>query len=115
MHRIRALDAYHVIDRCERDVVADARRLTGQRGVDVIIDPMGTTLAASLAALTCKGRLVVVGNAGGGKLAADLWSPMQSNQSLLGVFIGPLVGRQAVRVTVDPDVEIACRAHGSKS
>jgi NADPH:quinone reductase-like Zn-dependent oxidoreductase len=77
MHRIRALGAYHVIDRCERDVVADARRWTGQRGVDVIIDPMGTTLAASLAALTCKGRLVVVGNAGGGKLAADLWSPMQ--------------------------------------
>ena len=101
IHRIRALGAYHVIDRCERDVIADVRRVTGQRGVDVIIDPVGTTLPASLGALACEGRLVFVGNAGGGKLGADLLSPMQSNQTLLGVCMGPMLERLAVRATVD--------------
>jgi len=98
---IRALGAYHVVDRSERDVVADVRRLTGQRGVDVIIDPVGSTLPASLAALAPEGRLVFVGNAGGGRLGVDLWSPMQSNQTLLGVFMGTMLERQAARATVD--------------
>lgn len=33
----------------------------------------------------------VVGYAAAGSLTVDLWSPMQSNQTLMGVFIGPLL------------------------
>jgi NADPH:quinone reductase-like Zn-dependent oxidoreductase len=103
--RIQALGAYHVVDRTERDVVADVRRVTGERGVDVVIDPVGSTLPASLAALACGGRLVFVGNAGGCGLGVDLWSPMQSNQSLLGVFMGPLLETHAVRASVGKMLE----------
>ncbi|WP_296245061.1 zinc-binding dehydrogenase [uncultured Enterobacter sp.] len=64
-------------------------------------DPVGTTLPDSLAALAPEGRLVFVGNAGGGSLTVDLWPPMQSNQTLMGVFMGPLFERPGVRTSVD--------------
>ena len=38
-----------------------------------------------------EGRLVFVGNAGGNSLTVDLWPAMQSNQTLMGVFMGPLL------------------------
>lgn len=98
---IRALGAYHVMDRSARDVVTEVRRLTGQRGVDVVIDAVGSTLTSSLAALAPQGRLVFVGNTGGGRLGVDLCSPMQSNQTLLGVFMGPLLESRPVRATID--------------
>jgi NADPH:quinone reductase-like Zn-dependent oxidoreductase len=46
--------------------------ITNSAGVDLVIDPVGTTLPASLSALAPKGRLVFVGNAGGGSLSTDL-------------------------------------------
>jgi NADPH2:quinone reductase len=102
---IRALGAYHVVDRSVRDVVTEVRRLTGRRGVDVILDAVGSTLSASLAALASEGRLVFVGNAGGGRIGVDLWSPMQSNQTLLGVSMGPLLERRLVQASIDPMLE----------
>ncbi|HFQ8224523.1 TPA: zinc-binding dehydrogenase [Citrobacter freundii] len=69
--------------------------------VDLVIDPVGTTLPASLSALAPQGCLVFVGNAGGGSLTVDLWPPMQSNQTLMGVFMGPLFERPGVRTSVD--------------
>lgn len=105
--RLAALGAAHVIDRFEQDVVGEARRLTDGRGVDLVIDPVGSTLQASLSALAVEGRLVFVGNAGGGGLDVDLWSPMQNNQTLHGVFMGPLFERPAVHRTVDELLEAA--------
>ncbi|NLS18814.1 zinc-binding alcohol dehydrogenase family protein [Rhizobium sp. P40RR-XXII] len=103
--RLTALGAAHVIDRFEQDVVGEARRLTDGRGVDLVIDPVGSTLQASLSALAVEGRLVFVGNAGGGGLDVDLWSPMQNNQTLHGVFMGSLFERPAVHRTVDELLE----------
>jgi len=103
--RLTALGAAHVIDRFEQDVVGEARRLTDGRGVDLVIDPVGSTLRASLSALAVEGRLVFVGNAGGGGLDVDLWSPMQNNQTLHGVFMGSLFERPAVHRTVDELLE----------
>lgn len=99
--RLTALGAAHVIDRFEQDVVGEARRLTDGRGVDLVIDPVGSTLQASLSALAVEGRLVFVGNAGGSSLDVDLWSPMQNNQTLHGVFMGSLFERSAVHRSVD--------------
>ncbi|NRF11726.1 quinone oxidoreductase family protein [Agrobacterium pusense] len=98
--RLRGLGASHVIDRLEKDVVEQVLRLTGGMGADLVIDPVGSTLQASLSALAPEGRLVFVGNAGGGSLHADLWPPMQNNQTLHGVFMGPLFERPAVYGTV---------------
>ncbi len=99
--RLLELGADHVVDRAENNVVDSVREYAHGSGVDLVIDPVGTTLPASLAALAPEGRLVFVGNAGGGSLTVDLWPPMQSNQTLMGVFMGPLFERPGVRASVD--------------
>lgn len=99
--RLRALGATHLIDRRSEDVVEGVRRLTGGKGADLVIDPVGSTLQGSLSALAAEGRLVFVGNAGGGGLTVELWQPMQNNQTLHGVFMGALFERPAVHDTVD--------------
>ncbi|EPR23325.1 zinc-binding alcohol dehydrogenase family protein [Agrobacterium radiobacter] len=99
--RLRALGATHLIDRHNQDVVEEVRRLTGGKGADLVIDPVGSTVQSSLLALAPEGRLVFVGNAGGGGLAVELWQPMQNNQTLHGVFMGALFERPAVHETVD--------------
>ncbi|NTE36732.1 zinc-binding alcohol dehydrogenase family protein [Agrobacterium tumefaciens] len=99
--RLTELGAAFVVDRLEHDIVEEARRLTTGKGVDLVIDPVGSTLQASLCALAPEGRLVFLGNAGGGKLDVDLWQPMQSNQTLHGVFMGSVLERPSVHGTVD--------------
>jgi NADPH2:quinone reductase len=99
--RLGELGASHVIDRQETDVTNAVSRLTGGRGANLVIDPVGSTLQASLSALAPEGRLVFVGNAGGGGLNVELWQPMQNNQTLHGVFMGALFERPAVHETVD--------------
>ncbi|MQY46906.1 zinc-binding dehydrogenase [Rhizobiales bacterium RZME27] len=99
--RLRALGADHVIDRKQQDVAEEVMRITGGSGAELVVDPVGSTLNQSLSMLAPEGRLVFVGNAGGGDLAANLWPAMQANQSLLGVFMGPLLERPVVHATVD--------------
>lgn len=103
--RLIEFGAKHVIDRRAEDVVEAVMRITGKRGVDVVLDPVGITLKASLAALAPEGRLVFVGNAGGGDLTIDLWPALQANQTLYGVFMGPLLERPAVHATIDAVLE----------
>lgn len=99
--RLSDLGASHIINRLETDVAGEVLRLTGGKGADLVVDPVGSTLQASLSALAPEGRLVFVGNAGGGGLNVDLWPAMQNNQTLHGVFMGPLFDRPAVYDTVD--------------
>jgi len=99
--RLLELGADHVVDRAENNVVDSVRQYTHGTDVDLVIDPVGTTLPASLSALAPQGRLVFVGNAGGGSLTVDLWPPMQSNQTLMGVFMGPLFEKPGVWASVD--------------
>jgi NADPH:quinone reductase-like Zn-dependent oxidoreductase len=98
---ISNLGADFVLDRVEQDVSEAVRDITKGTGVDLVIDPVGTTLPLSLANLAPEGRLVFVGNAGGANLVVDLWPAMQSNQTLHGVFMGPLFERIQVRSEVD--------------
>lgn len=86
--RLLSLGLDHAIDHRAVNVVEEVARLTDERGVDLVIDPVGATLQASLATLRPEGRLVFVGNAGGSKLDIDLWPALQENQSLFGVFMG---------------------------
>ncbi|MDH0487824.1 zinc-binding alcohol dehydrogenase family protein [Klebsiella michiganensis] len=99
--RLRELGADHVVDRTKDNIVDSVRQYTHGAGVDLVIDPVGTTLPVSLSALAPEGRLVFVGNAGGNSLTVDLWPAMQSNQTLMGVFMGPLFARHGVRTSVD--------------
>jgi NADPH:quinone reductase len=90
----------HAIDHRSVDVVDTAMRLTEGRGVDLVVDPVGSTLQDSLAALSAEGRLVFVGNAGGAQLNVDLWPALQKNQSLFGVFMGTQLEKPDVYATI---------------
>jgi NADPH2:quinone reductase len=100
VERIKVLGLDHAIDHHTTDVVEAVMGLTGGRGVDLVIDPVGSTLRKSLAALRPEGRLVVVGNAGASMLDIDAWSVLQANQSVLGVFMATQLEKPKVRAAV---------------
>lgn len=99
--KLQALGAYHVVDRSTSEVLSEVMRVTGDRGVDVALDPIGSTLPITIAALAPEGRLIFVGNAGGMSMDLDLWMPMKSNHTLLGVFMGTQLEKHAVWSMVD--------------
>jgi NADPH:quinone reductase len=72
------------------DFVAEARRLTDGRGVDVVVDSVGgATLQGSLAALAYRGRCVTVGDAGRVQVeTVDVSGLRPNNQTLSGYFMG---------------------------
>src|SRR6476620_7475091 len=48
----------------DADFAAEVRRLTDGRGVDLVVDSVGTTLPGSIASLAYRGRISSVGDAG---------------------------------------------------
>ncbi|MFK4808767.1 zinc-binding alcohol dehydrogenase family protein [Devosia sp. ZW T5_3] len=99
--RLKELGANHVIDRKQEDVANAARSLTLGKGVDMVIDPVGSTLQQSLSALASEGRLIFVGNAGGGDLSVSLMPAMGENQSLFGVYMGTQLEKPEVYAAVE--------------
>ena len=89
LDRIAHLGLDHGIDYRATDPVAEARRLTDGRGVDLVVDSVGgSTLAGSLRMLAYRGRAITVGQAGRDPQKLDISSLMGGNQSLTGVFLG---------------------------
>jgi NADPH:quinone reductase len=72
------------------DFVAESRRLTQGKGVDVIVDSVGgATLQGSLRALAPRGRCVTVGDAGRAPAEhLDISTLRPNNQTLSGYFLG---------------------------
>jgi NADPH:quinone reductase-like Zn-dependent oxidoreductase len=72
MQLCRDLGADEVIDYHD-DLVAEVRRVTDDRGVDVTLDHIGASnLEANLKALATGGRLVIIGLMGGAKAEVNL-------------------------------------------
>ena len=72
------------------DFVAEARRLTDGRGVDVVVDSVGaTTLQGSINVLAYRGRCVSVGDAGRDRAETlDISNMRPNNQRFSGYFMG---------------------------
>jgi NADPH:quinone reductase len=72
------------------DFVAEVRRLTDGRGIDVVVDSVGgATLQGSLAALAYRGRCVTVGDASRVQVeSVDVSGLRPNNQTLSGYFMG---------------------------
>lgn len=90
LERLKEFGLDEGINYVRDDFVAEARRLTDGRGVDVIVDSVGgVTLQGSINALAYRGRCVTVGDAGrttAEHLDVSMMRP--SNQSLSGYFLG---------------------------
>jgi NADPH2:quinone reductase len=77
----RELGADHVIDRKAEKVAARVREITGDRGVDIIIDPVGgPSIPGNLELLGPCGMLVVYGGLGG-KVALDLQTTIRTSKN----------------------------------
>jgi NADPH2:quinone reductase len=86
LERLRPFGLDEGINYVRQDFVAEARRLTDGRGVDVV---GGTTLQGSLNVLAYRGRCVTVGDAGRTPAAmVDISALRASNQTLSGYFMG---------------------------
>ena len=74
-----------VIDRSKEEDWPKAVFLaTGKRGVDVVVDNVGTTFMSSLRALRKGGRLLTVGNTGGPKFEIDNRFMFAKHLSIIG-------------------------------
>lgn len=105
--RLKDLGLTHAVDHRRVNVDDTVMRLTENTGVDLAIDPVGSTLQSTLSILRPHGRLVFVGNAGGSSLDLDLWPALQANQTLFGVFMGTELEKPDVHASVTQMLERA--------
>jgi NADPH:quinone reductase-like Zn-dependent oxidoreductase len=89
LERARALGADHVLDYETQDWVAEVRKLTGKRGVDIVFEHVGEkTMAGSIRSLAKGGRVVTCGATTGPRLEADLRAVFFKSLSILGSTMG---------------------------
>jgi NADPH:quinone reductase-like Zn-dependent oxidoreductase len=85
----RALGAHHAIDYEKQDFLAEVKRLTGKRGVDVVFEHVGkSTWERSLLATAVGGRVVTVGATTGYDPPTDLRQVFYRSISVLGSTMG---------------------------
>jgi NADPH2:quinone reductase len=86
--RLAPLGLDHGINYRTDDFADVARRLTEGRGVDLVVDSVGTTLEGSMRSLAYRGRISYVGDAGRDPQRVDIAGLKAGNQSITGVFLG---------------------------
>lgn len=85
----RSLGADAVVDHYKGDVVAEVKRFTSKKGVEVVIEHTGEkTWERSVQSLAHRGRLVTCGATSGPKGATDLRFLFSKHLSLLGSYMG---------------------------
>ncbi len=85
----RSLGADEVIDHHQGDVLAEVRRLTNKKGVEVVIEHVGqATWERSIQALAHRGRLVTCGATTGPNGATELRYLFSKQLTLMGSYMG---------------------------
>ena len=84
-----SLGADYLIDRSmDENWSKTVYNLTGKRGVDVVVDNVGTTFPSSFRAAAKGGRILTVGNSGGPKFEIDNRFIFGKHLSLIGSSMG---------------------------
>jgi NADPH2:quinone reductase len=92
------------------DVVKEVRRLTDNKGVNLVVDPVGgSTLQGSILSLAHRGRISLVGQAGREPSRVDVSPLMGGNRSLTGVFLGAEMGTDRVHDNIQRLIDEAAR------
>ena len=87
--KARQLGADIALDRSQVDWGREVYKLTGKRGVDVVVDNVGAaTIKASMRAVARGGRIVIVGNTTGPKAEIDIRFIFGKQISLIGSTMG---------------------------
>jgi NADPH:quinone reductase-like Zn-dependent oxidoreductase len=88
MERAKELGADYVIDHYKQDVLTEVRRITGKRGVDVVVEHVGSaTWEKSVKALAKGGRLVLCGATTGAEVSTDLRYVYNRELTIYGSFM----------------------------
>jgi len=83
------LGADEVLNHRKADVVAEVRRLTGKKGVDVVVEHVGqATWERSILCMAHRGRLVTCGATTGPNAATDLRHLFAKQLTLYGSYMG---------------------------
>jgi len=101
LERLKEFGLDHGINYRTSDFPAVTRELTGGRGVELVVDSVGSTLTGSVQALAYRGRVSLVGSAGRDPQPFDAGMLMLGNQSITGVFLGAEVATPRVQAMVD--------------
>jgi NADPH:quinone reductase-like Zn-dependent oxidoreductase len=87
--RARELGAVDVIDHYRQDITAEVRRLTSNRGVDIVVEHVGVaTFEKSVKSLAIGGRLVTCGATTGFDARLDLRLLFAKQLSVIGSYMG---------------------------
>jgi len=123
--RVRELGADVAINYRTTDFLEEVRRLTGKRGVDVIIESVGQeTWDKSLRALARGGRLVTCGATSGYRCETDLRFVFSKGLSILGSTMGGraellrvarLVGEHRLKPVIDRVLPLSRVADGHRA
>ena len=92
LERARALGMDHgiLVAKDEPRFAEEVRRLTGKRGVPLVLDFVGAPYAAeNVASLAGGGRIVVIGTMGGPKAQLDLGALMRARGTVIGTVLRP--------------------------
>jgi NADPH:quinone reductase-like Zn-dependent oxidoreductase len=85
------LGADYLIDRNDQDDWSETvYRMTEKRGVDVVVDNVGTTFPMSFRAARKGGRILTVGNTGGAKFEIDNRFIFGNHLTIIGSTMGTL-------------------------
>jgi putative PIG3 family NAD(P)H quinone oxidoreductase len=102
LDRARALGLDHgiLVGKEDPRFAEEVKRLTGKRGVPLVLDFVGGPyLAENLASLASGGRVVVIGVMGGPKAELDLGAQMRLRASVVGTVLRPRPLEEKVAAT----------------
>jgi NADPH:quinone reductase-like Zn-dependent oxidoreductase len=89
LERARSLGAFEAIDHHKHDVAEEIKRLTGRRGVDVVVEHVGeATWSQAVRALARGGRLVTCGATTGANGTVDLRTLFARQLTIMGSYMG---------------------------
>jgi NADPH:quinone reductase-like Zn-dependent oxidoreductase len=89
LEKARALGADATIDHHAQDVVAEVRRLTGKKGVEVVVEHTGQeTWERSILSMAHRGRLVTCGATTGHAGTTDLRHLFAKQLTVMGSYMG---------------------------
>ena len=112
LEKLKPLGLDHGINYKTDDVVQSVMKITDNKGVDLVVDPVGgATLQSSLLSLGYRGRVSMVGAAGREPMRVDVGSLMAGNRSLTGVFLGAEIATDRVHDLIQSLVEDVARGN----
>lgn len=89
LERARTIGAFEVIHHHKQDIAVEIKRLTDGRGVDIVIEHVGTaTWPRAVKSLARGGRLVTCGATTGGEAALDLRAVFAKQLAIMGSYMG---------------------------